>query len=774
MAAASFENPLSFEEERAAPTGASSREEPPAAFEEEEPRPLQKKDRDAFGSVDSGDNVSGVTFAQPADLEDVEAPTMGRSAGGGLVGISDDETDFTTQQVIDLFREFDLDGNGAIDAEEMTFMMERLGKPSDEVSVRDMMLSMDEDGGGDVDLEEFISWWQTTGRFEHRSLLRPVHGYKQAGTGAKRVGRKLSTPFKKAKAMVAHEEPDTSSKGVSPESMFVVDKSGSEDRELGEASALIHGVFERDFHHLEDVITGQEGAAHWLEPWEAEAAEEFDEQETLGALGWTPAVAAAARELFAQKEQMVAYRLFLLSNPLAPSERKLGAKARMNQKLSRALSADPSQDPLLTPTAENVCREAISFLEESATNLDQSLDAEAIPFDRALRAVRTSLDKECKFRQNKIDVLTKRLGEVHDTPRKITLTGLRGDAAVANGMYCVDGLRSFWGRPLYVQMPTSAAGNHVVHYCYFDMRGEMDSEGNHSWTDGSWIVGPTLNSDRCTCWLAQGDRTYIYPATSTAVQEEEASETSRLTSGADDTTEDEDGLRKWQVFDVIAKAWAPAPGTHCPAFSVDVVLERGQTMREYISKAVDHEAGMLKRAAESLADGKFAEALELTLGGHRDRDDKLSREAFISWRAQYYREEVSNAQNSLRRRILSRARDLQLSSDPDERREMVDEILTTFAWGCARKIQARRLEKRKFAARLERPSLSRAFYSWKFHWRQSSAASMVTGGTFAEPVLPWNVRHPRGTFTNWWEGVQAILLVSDLPTCHVDPCNHTP
>ena len=53
MAAASFENPLSFEEERAAPTGASSREEPPAAFEEEDrrtakPRPLQKKDRDVL------------------------------------------------------------------------------------------------------------------------------------------------------------------------------------------------------------------------------------------------------------------------------------------------------------------------------------------------------------------------------------------------------------------------------------------------------------------------------------------------------------------------------------------------------------------------------------------------------------------------------------------------------------------------------------------------------------------------------------------------------
>jgi hypothetical protein len=317
-------------------------------------------------------------------------------------------------------------------------------------------------------------------------------------------------------------------------------------------------------------------------------------------------------------------------------------------------------------------------------------------------------------------------------------------------------------------MPTSSAGTHLIHYCYFDMRHERNN-GNTTWTDGTWIIGPTLNSDRCTCWLAEGSSKYTYPASSAEVQEQEEAralaedgdtESSEQTVLVDDTTEDEEEIRGWQVFDIIAHGWAQAPGTHCPAFSIDLVQEIGQTMRNYIRKAVNHEAGMLKRAEETLADGsKFAEAVELTLRGHMDRAGNLSREAFIAWRTQYYREEVSNMQNSLRLRILTRPRFLQANGDPDETRDMVDGILTAFVWSCTRKTQARRLEKRKFAARLQRPSISRAFYSWKVHWRQSSAATMTSGGTFAEPSLPWNVRHPRSKFTHCWEGIQAILLV---------------
>jgi hypothetical protein len=30
---------------------------------------------------------------------------------------------------------------------------------------------------------------------------------------------------------------------------------------------------------------------------------------------------------------------------------------------------------------------------------------------------------------------------------------------------------------------------------------------------------------------------------------------------------------------------------------------------------------------------------------------------------------------------------------------------------------------------------------------------------FAEPTLPWNVRHPKGKFNNIWEAIQAVLLI---------------
>jgi hypothetical protein len=243
-----------------------------------------------------------------------------------------------------------------------------------------------------------------------------------------------------------------------------------------------------------------------------------------------------------------------------------------------------------------------------------------------------------------------------------------------------------------------------------------------------------------------------------------------LGSKSSDETVDPEDFEDWQVFDTIAKGWASAPGTHCPAFSVDALEDENQTMREYISKAIEHEERMLRRAQETmgiqdsgsktLKRYKSAETLELTLAGHKTADDKMTREGFYACGMQYYQEEVSNAQSSLRQNILSVSEHLPfLGDDPDDRRELVDEILTTFVWSCARKIQARKLEKRKFVARLERPTLSRAFFSWKFHWRQSSASAMVTGGTFAEPTLPWNVRHPRSTFSNWWEGAQAILLI---------------
>jgi hypothetical protein len=139
-AGAVYDNPLSaFEDESDAAALA------PAAFDKEDDgnaklQAIAKKDRDIFASSDSGAGSMALSMDDP---EDPRARQMAVDEGD----------DYTTEQVIELFREFDLDGNGMIDAEEMAYMMERLGRPADEESVRQMMLTMDADGNEEVDLE---------------------------------------------------------------------------------------------------------------------------------------------------------------------------------------------------------------------------------------------------------------------------------------------------------------------------------------------------------------------------------------------------------------------------------------------------------------------------------------------------------------------------------------------------------------------------------------------------------------------------------------------
>jgi hypothetical protein len=65
----------------------------------------------------------------------------------------------------------------------------------------------------------------------------------------------------------------------------------------------------------------------------------------------------------------------------------------------------------------------------------------------------------------------------------------------------------------------------------------------------------------------------------------------------------------------------------------------------------------------------------------------------------------------------------------------------------------------RFAMRMARPALSKAFFSWKYASRQKVDTATITSGMFAEPTLPWNVRHPRSPFTNAWESIQGFLLV---------------
>lgn len=48
---------------------------------------------------------------------------------------------------------------------------------------------------------------------------------------------------------------------------------------------------------------------------------------------------------------------------------------------------------------------------------------------------------------------------------------------------------------------------------------------------------------------------------------------------------------------------------------------------------------------------------------------------------------------------------------------------------------------------------------WKLVSSSSKSNKDVASNMFAEPQTPWNVRHPRSSFTTTWEGVQAFLLI---------------
>eukprot|EP01047_Picozoa_sp_COSAG01_P020370 COSAG01_NODE_1158_length_11469_cov_101.645646_5_plen_639_part_00 len=99
-------------------------------------------------------------------------------------------------------------------------------------------------------------------------------------------------------------------------------------------------------------------------------------------------------------------------------------------------------------------------------------------------------------------------------------------------------------------------------------------------------------------------------------------------------------------------------------------------------------------------------------------------------------------------------------SDREENKELVDELMDEFISECERKSKARVQAKRQFLARVNRPTLSRAFFSWKFSVRKTDDSQLSqASGMFAEPLLPWNVRHPKSKFTNAWEAIQAVLLI---------------
>ncbi|EQC27772.1 hypothetical protein SDRG_14356 [Saprolegnia diclina VS20] len=64
------------------------------------------------------------------------------------------------QELRKVFDDYDEDGTGDIDAEELGKIAEDLGEPLSKEELEYLIMEFDADGSGTIDWEEFIAWWK--------------------------------------------------------------------------------------------------------------------------------------------------------------------------------------------------------------------------------------------------------------------------------------------------------------------------------------------------------------------------------------------------------------------------------------------------------------------------------------------------------------------------------------------------------------------------------------------------------------------------------------
>ena len=283
-----------------------------------------------------------------------------------------------------------------------------------------------------------------------------------------------------------------------------------------------------------------------------------------------------------------------------------------------------------------------------------------------------------------------------------------------------------------------------------------NDEADSTWSDATWLIGPTLNSDRCTAYFdetpaADGAAETLYPMPTSRLEYSSAS--------------------SWMAFDVVGHSWEKAPGHHCPSFSIEPLVDTKENMQHYINAAIQDQENIVRKfkqkisVSEGTSEGRdgdlsspdkckkrrgesFIEMVKRNMEELMDEDGCISRKEFLAWKSVFYADELDDVKNRLRRAILSKRSGVKFPSgnDQDDNSDFVESMLDDFTRSFEAKQAARRLARRSFLASVNRPVLSRAFFSWKFACRSKTAGSstsMASSGMFAEPELPWNVRHPR-------------------------------
>eukprot|EP01043_Picozoa_sp_COSAG02_P003547 COSAG02_NODE_87_length_38906_cov_69.688697_5_plen_723_part_00 len=602
----------------------------------------------------------------------------------------------STAMAAAIFQRHDTNGDCELDADELAAALRSMGAAADQQAVRTILAGSDA-----ISLQEFVAWHsrqQSTGGMD---------------AAVKRLGRKVERGLQTLQTAVLGPQ-DTATRPVPPESLFVLDtRSNEATRQDVKVAQRIYDRFGSEFTHLEDHIRHMEQSNHWTDVWQRVAEQSFDEEACAKELGWSMELVAVARETTIKTTGQTGYgtalcRVFLRVVAPSISGRYPGSKL----------------------TAEHVRSKAQKFALSRRNELEDLLSEDHVPVEAAVGAVKEAMEQELSFRRKKIEALQRRLEVVpRDMPAGVLVSGLRGAAASCNGLYVVSGLRHFFGRSIWAQR----GGSNVLFY-------DVSSESPHvssGVSEGVWVLGPTLSSGRCTAWLSDpGGQAYSPPLTSTAA----------------------DSDSEWMVYDTLKAKWVPAPGTHSPQFAIEMDAD-SETMQQYLQAAVKDQETVLRHAQARLTAHGFDETLRATLGVRAGPNGTIGRGDYSAWRTDFYSEELRRMQTTLAKQIVS-SFPTDFSNDAGDNRAKVIKVIKDFTHSAEASLQERKHAKLRFLSQIGRPTVARAFFAWKLVARRKiSSSELQTGTMFAEPQLPWNIRHPRSDFTSCWEAVQGLLLV---------------
>ncbi|KAK4423393.1 putative calcium-binding protein CML25 [Sesamum alatum] len=120
----------------------------------------KKKQRNGDGNGNGNGNVD----TSPTTPASIQAAPMINSRSSSLNGRSRLE-----EELEQVFKKFDVNGDGKISASELGSIMGSLGHPATEEELRIMIKEVDSDGDGFIDLQEFIAL--NTTNVDHEEVL---------------------------------------------------------------------------------------------------------------------------------------------------------------------------------------------------------------------------------------------------------------------------------------------------------------------------------------------------------------------------------------------------------------------------------------------------------------------------------------------------------------------------------------------------------------------------------------------------------------------------